>query len=333
MGISPGKTTALPNCGGDVRGYAMTQGNPDGGLSPPPTIEEVGGGIYAYLQLAGQWGLNNSAFVVGSGAVTLVDTCFTQRRTRALLEAVRSITDRPIATLFNTHEHGDHTWGNFLLPESTTVVGHERCREGMLAAGLWAQAVFPGVAWGDIVLRPPTVTFADRLTLWVDDLRLEARYVGPAHTTSDAVLWLPERRVLFSGDLVFNGGTPLVLMGLVKGSLAGLQRLKALGAETIVPGHGPVAGPGVLDDQIAYLRYVQTLAAEAASAGLSPLDAAREADLGRFAQWHDPERIVGNLARAYAELAGAEPGAPIDVAGALQSMVEYNGGRPLRCLA
>src|SRR5437870_416811 len=231
VGISPGKTTALPNCGGDVRGYAMTQGNPDGGPSPPPTIEEVGGGIYAYLQLAGQWGLNNSAFVVGSGAVTLVDTCFTQRRTRALLEAVRSITDRPIATLFNTHEHGDHTWGNFLLPESTTVVGHERCREGMLAAGLWAQAVFPGVAWGDIVLRPPTVTFADRLTLWVDDLRLEARYVGPAHTTSDAVLWLPERRVLFAGDLVFSGGTPFVLMGSVKGSLDGLRRLKELGAE------------------------------------------------------------------------------------------------------
>ena len=310
----------------------MTQGDPDGGLSPPPTIEEVGDGIYAYLQLAGQWGLNNSAFVVGSRTVTLVDTCFTERRTRALLEAVRGITDRPIATLINTHEH-DHTWGNFLLPESTTVVGHERCREGMLAAGLSAQAVFPGVEWGDIVLRPPTVTFADRLTLWAGDLELEARYTGPAHTTSDAVLWLPERKVLFSGDLVFNGGTPFVLMGSVKGSLAALQRLKELGAETIVPGHGPVAGPGVLDEQIAYLQYVQSLASVASSAGLSPLDAAREADLGRFARWHDPERIVGNLARAYAELAGAEPGAPIDVAGALQAMVQYNGGRPLRCLA
>src|SRR5205085_2668112 len=71
--------------------------------------------------------------------------------------------------------------------------GHERCREGMLAAGLTAQAFFPGVEWGDIVLRPPSVTFADRLTLWVDDLRLEARHVGPAHRTGDAVLWLPER--------------------------------------------------------------------------------------------------------------------------------------------
>jgi cyclase len=94
-----------------------------------------------------------------------------------------------------------------------------------------------------------------------------------------------------------------------------------------------VAGPGVLDEQIAYLRHIQTIAADARSVGLSPLDAAREADLGPFAHWHDPERIVGNLARAYVELAGAEPGVPIDVARALRGMVEYNGGRPLRCLA
>ena len=137
--------------------------------------------------------------------------------------------------------------------------------------------------------------------------------------------------MLFAGDLVFSGGTPFVLTGSVKGSLDGLRRLKELGAETIVPGHGPVAGAAVLDEQIAYLRYVQALAAETFPAGLSPLDAAREAHPGPFARWH--ERIVGNVARAYAELAGAEPGAPIDVAGAVRGMVEHNDGRPLRCLA
>jgi cyclase len=190
----------------------MRQRNRHDELLPPPFVEEVSDGIYAYLQLAGQWGLNNSGFLVGSRAVTLIDTCFTERRTRALLDAVRGMSGHPIHTLFNTHEHGDHTWGNFVLPDSTTIVGHERCREGMLAEGLAAQRVFREVDWGDIVLRPPSVTFADRLTLWVDDLRLAAISMGPAHTTSDAILWVPERKVLFSGDLVFNGGTPFVLM-------------------------------------------------------------------------------------------------------------------------
>src|ERR1700730_9429999 len=85
-------------------GRAMSQGQlPRWEPVPPPRVEEVSDGIFAYLQLAGQWGLNNSAFLVGASAVTLVDTCFTERRTRALLEAGGAVTDRPGATLFNNH--------------------------------------------------------------------------------------------------------------------------------------------------------------------------------------------------------------------------------------
>ena len=69
------------------------------------------------------------------------------------------------------------------------------------------------------------------------------------------------------------------------------------------------------------------------ASGLSPLDAARQADLGDYSAWTDAERIVGNLHRAYLELAGGERGAPIDVITALMDMVAYNGGRPLTCHA
>ncbi|MGP0036814.1 MAG: MBL fold metallo-hydrolase, partial [Solirubrobacteraceae bacterium] len=124
-----------------------------------PTVQQVSEGVYAYVQLDGQWGLNNCAFLVGGDAVTLIDTCYTERRTRALLNAIREVTELPISTLLNTHEHGDHTWGNFMLPPTTTIIGHERCGAGMMAAGFGAQAIFPGVEWGDIALRPPTVTF------------------------------------------------------------------------------------------------------------------------------------------------------------------------------
>jgi cyclase len=78
---------------------------------------------------------------------------------------------------------------------------------------------------------------------------------------------------------------------------------------------------------------VLAAAARARAAGLSPLDAARETDLGRFAGWADAERIVGNLHRACAELGGAPRGGPIDIAAALADMVAYNGGAPLTCLA
>ena len=299
---------------------------------PAPTLEEVGNGIWAYVQLDGSWGLNNAGVMAGSEGVTLVDTCFTERRTRDLLTAVEGLGRGPVRTLVNTHHHGDHTHGNWLVP-GATVLGHERCREEVLASGTISETVFPGVDWGDLRVRAPFVTFTSRLTVWVDGQRVDLEFVGPAHTTNDVVAWVPERRLLFAGDLVFNGGTPFVVMGSVAGALAALERLEDLGAETIVPGHGPVCGPEALASQRAYLRMVSALADEAAAAGVEPLEAARDADLGEFAGWHDPERLVGNLHRALAERRGLEPGGALDVAAAFADMVAYNGGRPLRCLA
>lgn len=303
----------------------------DGADAPPPTLEQVAPPIWAWLQPDGSWGLNNPAFVVGEEEVVAVDTCFTERRTRAFLAAVGSVTDAPVRTLVNTHHHGDHTHGNWLLP-AATVIGHTRCREEVLATGTAAELLFPGVDCGEIRVRPPFVTFDDRLTVWVDDLRVELVHVGPAHTTNDVVLWVPDHRVLLAGDLVFSGGTPFVVMGSLAGSLAALDRLRALEPAVVVPGHGPVGGPELLDRQGDYLRWVQAVAADAESAGLGPLAAARAADLGPFAAWHDPERLVGNLHRAASERRGEPLGTPLGV-GPLLEMVEYNGGRPLRCLA
>ncbi len=301
---------------------------------PPPQVVEVADGLFAYVQPDGSWWINNTGFLVGSTGVVAIDTCSTERRTRGLLNAVAAVSDRPIRTLVNTHHHGDHTNGNCLLPEAT-VIGHRRCREGVLATRIGGlEAVFGEVEWGELEPSPPFVTFDERLDVHVDDLRVELHHVGtPAHTTGDVVAWVPERSVLYAGDLVFNGGTPFVLMGSVAGALVALDRVRALGAQTIVPGHGAVCGPDSIDAVAGYLRLVQDLAADAHAAGASPLEAARQADLGPYADLLDAERIVGNLHRAYAELDGGAPGEPIDVVAAFADMVAYNGGRPLRCLA
>lgn len=307
--------------------------SPDAEDLPPPRLEEVSEGVYAYLQLHGQWGLNNAGVLRGRTALTLVDTCFTVRRAQAFLNTVRSMTDLPMRTLVNTHHHGDHTYGNFLVP-TATIVGHELTRQEVLATGLSTQKLFAeGVDWGEISIAAPFVTFTDRLTLYVDELRVDAIFVGPAHTTNDVVYHVPERRLLFSGDLVFNGGTPFVLMGSIAGSLAAYQRLHLLEVDTVVPGHGPVCGPEAFDRMARYLKFIQRVAMDAWSVGLSPLDVARSVNLGEFSDWHDRERLVGNLHRAYSELRGEPLGVPFDWLGPVADMVAYNGGRPLRCLA
>ncbi|MEW2353875.1 MBL fold metallo-hydrolase [Spirillospora sp. NPDC029432] len=300
-----------------------------------PRLEEVGDGVFAYLQPDGTWWINNTGFVAGSRGVISVDSCSTERRTRAYLEAVRSVTDRPVRTLVNTHHHGDHTFGNHLFG-GATIVAHERTREGVLAWGEPVAApIWTDVDWGEFTLEPPFLTYTEGVTVWADDLRCEVRHVGtPAHTTNDSIVWIPDRDVLFCGDLLFNGGTPFLLQGSVAGAITVLEEVVApLGAGTIVPGHGPVAGPELIDRVLGYLRFVQATARAGREAGLSPLDAARETDLGPYAELTDPERLVGNLHRAYSELDGAPLGAEIDTLTALSDMITYNGGRPLTCRA
>lgn len=299
---------------------------------PAPALHRLGHGFHAFVQLDGSWGLNNAGIHVGERGVTLIDTAFTAHRGRALRDAIGSLTGQPVHTIVNTHHHGDHTYGNFVFP-AATVVGHDLCRDAVIQGGLETTGWFPGVDWGDIDLVPPTITFSQSLSLYCDDDRAVLRHLGPAHTTNDVIMWVPDRRLLFAGDLLFNGGTPFVVMGSVQGLIDALTQISDLAPATIVPGHGAVCDAGVIDGQLSYLRFVQELAKSGYDAGEQPLQLARRTDLGEFAAWTDPERLVGNLHRAYSELRGEARGTALDYDLIVADMVRYNHGEPLRCLA
>ncbi len=294
-----------------------------------PRTQEVADGVFALVQPPGGWCLNNAGLVVGDdGQSLLIDTVATERRARQLREEVLRRVPTPPRTLVNTHFHGDHVFGNFLFPEAL-IVAHEGTRTDMAAHGLHLAALWPDVCWGDIELALPHVTYRDALTLHIGGVRAELLHLGPAaHTTNDTVVWLPEQRVLFTGDVVMAGVTPFCVMGSVSGSLDAMARLRTLDAEVVVPGHGPVGGPELIDANEAYFRWLQRLAADGAAEGLTPLQLARKTDGGPFAELIDAERLVPNLARCYAEQRGAEPGAPLDVAALFQEMIDYHGRLP-----
>lgn len=293
-----------------------------------PRLEQVADGVYAYVQPDGGWCLNNAGVLVADGRSLLIDTAATERRILLLREAVASVADGEPDVIVNTHHHSDHTFGNSFFGPRTTIIAHEQTRSESAAAGLGITALWPDVAWGAVSVRLPTVTFAESLSLHVGGLRAELFHPGPAHSTNDTVVWLPEERVLFTGDIAMSHVTPYVLMGSVAGSLAALGRLIELGPRVVVPGHGPVGGPEILEKTRSYLTWVAELDRVAAATGLTPLQAARAADLGPFADLIDSERLVSNLHRARLEGAGARPGAPIDVLASFREMVEYHGGPP-----
>ena len=95
---------------------------PESAELPPPTVEEVSPGIFAYVQLDGSWFLNNAGFIVADEAVVAIDTLGTEARSRAFHAALRRTSDKPVQALINTHSHADHTHGNFLFAPQTAII-------------------------------------------------------------------------------------------------------------------------------------------------------------------------------------------------------------------
>ena len=298
---------------------------------------ELADGIFAYVQLDGSWWVNTAGFLQSDGEVLVIDTCSTAARAGAFATEVGRRAPGVVRRLVNTHSHGDHTYGNAAF-QNAVIFGHDSTRAEVLAdrvrempPGIWE----PNPDWGSMPISPPTVTFASQLTMHVGRLRVEVIYIGTAaHTRGDVVVWIPEHRVLYAGDLVFNGGTPMMMGGSVVGALDALKTLRSFDADVLVAGHGtPVRGTEVvalLNTQERYHRYVLESAIAGRSAGLPPLEVARNLDLGEFAALLDPERIVLNLHRAYADLDGIPD---IDIGTAFADAISWNGGRPLKCTA
>ncbi|SEQ70064.1 cyclase [Lentzea xinjiangensis] len=302
-----------------------------------PELVEVAAGVHAYIQPDGSWMINNTGVVTGSDdTLLLVDTTSTEARNRALFASVATVSDADPRYVINTHHHGDHTYGNWLVPASTTIIGHDACREEVLTAGLLASQVLAGPDYGHIEVRPPSLTYTSSLTLHLGTRVVELHHPGPAHTRGDTVVWLPAERVLFTGDLVFAGGQPFLAEGSINGYLSSLEFLRSFGASVVVPGHGPLLRgeeiTRVLDDLVAYTTYLTDLATSGHAAGKTPMEVVREAGESRFSAWQESERLVGNLHRAYHELDGKPLSERLELPKVWMDMMELHGG-PIACHA
>jgi cyclase len=298
-------------------------------MTDAPQLQRLAEGVWAYVQPDGGWMINNTGLVDDASGATSIDVTSTAARTRAYLGAAEEVASSPVRRVILTHSHPDHCNGASLLPDAE-IIAHRRVADDLRAPHRLAPHIFTPFVQGDVAPRIPTLVFDDALTIAPEGRRIEVRHPGtPAHTTGDSYVWLPAERVLFTGDLVFHGGTPFALSGSPVGWLRALEQMASLEPEIVVPGHGRVGGPELFAPVADYLRFLIDAAADARTRGLSPLEAARRLDLGRFTGLAEKERIVGNLHRAIAEAEGEQP----DIPSAWQDMYEYNGAQPLECRA
>lgn len=289
-------------------------------------LHEVADRVWAWMLPDGGFGWSNAGLVVGDGASLLVDTLFDLPLTREMLDAMKPITDRaPITDALITHSNGDHTHGNELLDRSVRVIAAKGTAEEIahgMAPEMLAMAQtadlgpvatpylrerFGPFDFSGITLRNADQTFDDQLTIDVGGREVRLLNLGPAHTAADSVVHVPDAGVLFAGDLLFIGCTPIVWAGPIANWVAACDAMIALDAPTVVPGHGPITDPDGIRGVRGYLVHVADQAEAAYRKGLSFVEAADRMDLGEYASWLDAERIVINVYQRYREL---DPGTP-----------------------
>jgi cyclase len=304
----------------------------------PAGLTPLGAGVWAWLQPNGDWGETNAGLVVGADASLLVDTLWETRLAAGLLAEVAAHTGRaPLATVVNTHRDGDHWWGNAALPAEAEIWASEPAAAEMavepppsslhrLACLARLGAHLPGRAgdlprYTDAMLRPfsfrgvatrlPDRTFTGEHALDAGGRTVRLLQVGPAHTAGDALVHVPDAGVVFAGDILFAGSTPLVWHGPIAGWLAALDRLLACDAEVYVPGHGPLCGPTEVRALRGYWTWLLAAADEQRRRGRGATEAVRklvrDPDFAPYRGWLAPERLVVNVLARYRELAGEPP--------------------------
>jgi glyoxylase-like metal-dependent hydrolase (beta-lactamase superfamily II) len=251
---------------------------------------------------------------------------------RAMTPAARSI-----ATVVNTHANGDHCYGNSLLGDAE-IIATARCAEEMLqlppatmaallrsadslgAAGQFAQKIFSPFSFEDVPLAVPTRTFEQQLELRVGDRAVSLLEVGPAHTAGDAVVHLADEGIVFTGDILFHGGHPIVWAGPVANWITACDRVLALHPTVVVPGHGPLATPAALEDLKEYFELLSREARTRFDAGMTALDAARDIDLGPYAGWSEGERVVANVHALYRDFGDQAPSDALTLMGEMAAL-------------
>ncbi len=303
-------------------------------------LHDLGNGSYAYLQPDGGWGWSNAGLITTDEGALLVDTLFDLKLTREMLTEMRAKVPaaRRIETLVNTHANPDHTFGNELV-QGAEIIATTACAEemdelqpatlatlmqnasGMGAAGAFLLELFDVFDFTGITLTPPTRTFTGEISLTFGGREVRLIEVGPAHTRGDLVVYLPDDRTVFTGDILFAGGHPVMWAGPIANWIQACDRILEWAPETVVPGHGPITDGSSIERLKAYLTYISEETRKRFDAGMSAQEAARDIAMDAYADWGEGERLVANVAMLYREF--GDESMPSDIISLLGMMATY----------
>ena len=230
----------------------------------PVSLEKITESVY---QINGGQGANGGV-IIGEYEVLVIDAKMTEESVNQTIEAIKEITDKAISYLVNTHSDGDHIMGNRYFPSSVTFVAHKNCRDDFFKENFGRES-----DWDEPEFYPftPTLTFSKNLNMWLGKEKVELHYFGAGHTTGDIVVFHPEQKVAFIGDLYFNGRPQLIHSNKNGNSFEYVKTLTkmldTLDAEIFISGHSDPVGRDEIKKHIQVMVERQSKVKELVSQG------------------------------------------------------------------
>lgn len=264
-------------------------------LAPVPTasaqaagryrLDKIAEGVYLAAPSAPGPDAANVPVLVSDQDVILVGTHLFPADAQALVQQVKTLTDKPVRYIVNTHYHAVPTAAGAAFPAGIDVIGHELARKTLLTDG----AGNPRAAGSTVA--PPTVGMTTRLALYRGEREIRILYVGRGHSDNDLVVLLPRERIICTGDLLVSG-LPDMSAGNITDWISTLESLKLQDFDTVLPARGaPFKGKQKIDALQSYLRDVLNQTTELLNKGLPVEDVARRVDLTSHAK--DYPQITG----------------------------------------
>lgn len=244
-------------------------------VSAADKLTPVAENVYAYVDTKAASPKNsfgvNAGVIIGKDGIVVVDTMISAKEAKRFIKDIRAISRKPIKYVVNTHYHLDHAFGNSEFAKvGAVIVAQENAQKAMentakeTLGNMKEYGLTPKDMQGTSVVYP-VLTYGNRMTIDIGGQQIELIHARHSHTDGDTLVYLPGKKVLFTGDILFTNYHPFLGEGNIEEWVKQLDDIKSMDVEKIIPGHGPLSQKNDLDDMKKYIMLFDQKAKELAS--------------------------------------------------------------------
>ncbi len=243
-------------------------------------LTKIADNVYSYADVKNPAPANsfaaNAGIIIGSDGILVVDTLISAKEAQRFMADIGKVSPKPVKYVVDTHYHLDHAFGNGEFAKAgAIIISHAADRKNLEEKGETTLKSIKEFGLTEEDMRGtgialPALTFSDRMTVYLGNEKVELIYIAPSHTKGSVLVYLPERKILFTGDILFTDFHPYLGEGDLEGWIRNLDYILSLDVKTIIPGHGPLSGKKDVEQMKEYLVAFDKKARELAAVSNDP---------------------------------------------------------------